>query len=98
MAPFALRTSQPAIEPIVATFYGTTRDTGFDLNLLLELGDYMETVATKYRDYLAKHKMAVIDTGVLAHQVPGGMLSNPVNQLKEAKAMAAAIEQECKTA
>ncbi|MBW2615537.1 MAG: hypothetical protein JRD02_05125 [Deltaproteobacteria bacterium] len=76
LAPFALRTSQPAIEPIVATFYGTTRDTGFDLNLLLELGDYMETVAPKYRDYLAKHKMAVIDTGVLAHQVPGGMLSN----------------------
>jgi pyruvate/oxaloacetate carboxyltransferase len=87
LAPFALRTSQPAIEPIVATLYGTTRDTGFDLNLLLELTDYMETVAPKYRDYLAKHKMSVIDTGVLAHQVPGGMLSNLVNQLKEAKAL-----------
>lgn len=87
LAPFALRTSQPAIEPIVATLYGTTRDTGFDLNLLLELGDYIETIAPKYRDYLAKHKMSVIDTGVLAHQVPGGMLSNLVNQLKEAKAL-----------
>ncbi len=87
LAPFALRTSQPAVEPIVATLYGTTRDPGFDLNLLLELGDYMETIAPKYRDYLAKHKMAVIDTGVLAHQVPGGMLSNLVNQLKEAKAL-----------
>jgi pyruvate/oxaloacetate carboxyltransferase len=87
LAPSALRTSQPAIEPIVATLYGTTRDTGFDLNLLLELTDYMETVAPKYRDYLAKHKMSVIDTGVLAHQVPGGMLSNLVNQLKEAKAL-----------
>ena len=87
LAPFALRTSQPAVEPIVATLYGTRRDTGFDLSLLLELGDYMETVAPKYRDYLATHKMAVIDTGVLAHQVPGGMLSNLVNQLKEAKAL-----------
>lgn len=87
LAPFALRTSQPAVEPIVATLYGTTRDTGFDLNLLLELGDYMETIAPKYRDYLATHKMSVIDTGVLAHQVPGGMLSNLVNQLKEAKAL-----------
>jgi len=87
LAPFALRTSQPAIEPIVATLYDTTRDTGFDLNLLLELGDYMETVAPKYRDYLAKHKMSVIDTGVLAHQVPGGMLSNLVNQMKDAKAL-----------
>jgi pyruvate/oxaloacetate carboxyltransferase len=87
LAPFALRTSQPAIEPMVATLYGTTRDTGFDLNLLLELGDYIETVAPKYRDYLAKHRMSVIDTGVLAHQVPGGMISNLVNQLKEAKAL-----------
>jgi pyruvate/oxaloacetate carboxyltransferase len=87
LAPFALRTSQPAVEPIVATLYDTTRDTGFDLNLLLELGDFIETIAPKYRDYLAKHKMSVIDTGVLAHQVPGGMLSNLVNQLKEAKAL-----------
>jgi pyruvate/oxaloacetate carboxyltransferase len=87
LAPFALRTSQPAVEPIVATLYGTKRDPGFDLGLLLELGDYIETVAPKYRDYLAKHKMSVIDTAVLAHQVPGGMLSNLVNQMKEAKAL-----------
>jgi len=87
LAPFALRTSQPAIEPIVATLNGTTRDTGFDLELLLELGDYMETVAPKYRDYLAKNTMSVIDTSVLAHQVPGGMISNLVSQLTEAKAL-----------
>jgi pyruvate carboxylase subunit B len=87
LAPFALRTSQPAIEPIVATFYGTTRDTGFDLGLLLELGDYMESIAPKYRDYLAKHRMSVIDTGVLAHQVPGGMISNLASQLSDAKAL-----------
>ena len=87
LAPFALRTSQPAIEPIVATLYGTKRDTGFDLNLLLELGNYIEKIAPKYRDYLAKHKMSVIDTGVLAHQVPGGMISNLVSQLTKAKAL-----------
>ena len=87
LAPFALRTSQPAIEPIVATLMGTTRDPGFDLNLLLELGDYMETIAPKYRDYLAKNRMSVIDTGVLAHQVPGGMISNLVSQLADAKAL-----------
>ncbi|MFH1934922.1 MAG: pyruvate carboxylase, partial [Pseudomonadota bacterium] len=39
LAPFALRTSQPAVEPIVATLYRTTRDPGFELSLLLELGD-----------------------------------------------------------
>ncbi len=87
LAPFALRTSQPAVEPIAATLYGTSRDTGFDLDLLFELGDYLETIAPKYRDYLAKHKMAVIDTGVLAHQIPGGMISNLVGQLKEANAL-----------
>jgi len=87
LAPFALRTSQPAIEPIVATLYGTVRDPGFDLNLLLELGEYLEEIAPKYRDYLAKHRMSVIDTGVLAHQVPGGMISNLVSQLTEAKAL-----------
>jgi len=87
LAPFALRTSQPAVEPIVATLYRTTRDPGFNLSLLLELGDYIETIAPKYRNYLAKNKMAVIDTGVLAHQVPGGMISNLVGQLKEAKAL-----------
>ncbi|MFH0844374.1 MAG: pyruvate carboxylase subunit B [Pseudomonadota bacterium] len=87
LAPFALRTSQPAVEPIVATLYATNRDPGFDLNLLLELGDYIESIAPKYRDYLAKNRMSVIDTGVLVHQVPGGMISNLVNQLKEAKAL-----------
>jgi pyruvate carboxylase subunit B len=87
LAPFALRTSQPAIEPIVATLQGTVRDTGFRLLPLLELDDYMESIAPKYRDYLAKHRMSVIDTGVLAHQVPGGMISNLVSQLTEAKAL-----------
>ena len=87
LAPFALRTSQPAVEPIVATLYETVRDPGFDLNLLLELGDYLETIAPKYRDYLSKHRMSVIDTSVLAHQVPGGMISNLVSQLKDANAL-----------
>ena len=87
LAPFGLRTSQPAVEPIVATLFETSRDTGLDLSLLLELGDYMETVAPKYRDYLAKNRMSVIDTSVLAHQVPGGMISNLVSQLTEAKAL-----------
>lgn len=87
LAPFALRTSQPAVEPIVATLFGTTRDTGFDLNSLLEMGEHLESIAPKYKEHLATHRMSVIDTGVLAHQVPGGMISNLVSQLKEAKAL-----------
>ncbi|NVM26135.1 MAG: pyruvate carboxylase subunit B [Desulfobacterales bacterium] len=87
LAPFAMRTAMPAIEPLVVALQGTQRDTGLDLNKLLKLDDYMETVAPKYRDYLATNRMAVIDTGVLAHQIPGGMISNLVSQLKEANAL-----------
>jgi pyruvate carboxylase subunit B len=87
LAPFAMRTSHPAIEPLVVALQGTAWDTGFDLNKLLALDTYLESIAPKYRDYLATNRMAVIDTGVLAHQVPGGMISNLVSQLKEANAL-----------
>ena len=87
LAPFAMRTAMPAIEPLVVTLQGTPWDTGLDLTKLLELGVYMESIAPKYRDYLATNKLAVIDTGVLAHQVPGGMISNLISQLKEANAL-----------
>ncbi len=87
LAPFALRTSQPAVEPIAVALQGTPRDTGLDLGRLLKLGAYFEEIAPKYRDYLAATKMSVIDTQVLLHQVPGGMLSNLTAQLREADAL-----------
>ncbi len=87
LAPFALRTSHPAVEPIVVALQGTERDTGMDLKQLMKLGQYFESIAPKYRDFMATNKMSVIDTGVLMHQVPGGMISNLVNQLKEANAL-----------
>lgn len=87
MAPFALRTAHPAIEPIVVALSGTPRDTGLDLKHLLKLGEYFESIAPKYRDFLDTTKMSVIDTGVLWHQIPGGMFSNMVAQLKEANAL-----------
>ena len=87
LAPFALRTSHPAIEPLVATLLGTDRDPGLDLDGLLKMGDYLESIAPKYRELLDTTKLSVIDTGVLRHQVPGGMISNLVNQLKEANAL-----------
>jgi len=87
LAPFALRSSQPAVEPIVVTLGGTPWDTGLDLAKLLKLDEYLETIAPKYRDFLDTTKMAVIDTGVLKHQIPGGMISNMVSQLKQQKAV-----------
>jgi pyruvate carboxylase subunit B len=87
LAPFALRSSHPAIEPIVVALQGTERDTGLNLGVLAEIGQYFESIAPKYRDFLSTTRMAVIDTGVLMHQVPGGMISNLVAQLREAKAL-----------
>jgi pyruvate/oxaloacetate carboxyltransferase len=87
LAPFALRSSQPAVEPILVALEGTPWDTGLDLSKMLKLGEYLESIAPKYRDYLDTTKMAVIDTGVLKHQIPGGMISNMVSQLKQQKAI-----------
>ncbi len=58
-----------------------------DLAALIEIGYDLEKVAVKYRDLLDTSKMAQIDTGVLLHQIPGGMYSNLVNQLKELGAL-----------
>jgi pyruvate carboxylase len=66
---------------------GTSRDTGFDLHKLLELGEYFESIVPKYRDYLDTTKFSVIDPGVLWHQIPGGMFTNMVAQLREAGAL-----------
>jgi pyruvate/oxaloacetate carboxyltransferase len=87
LAPFALRTSMPAIEPLVAALRGTARETGMDLHKLLVLGEHLEKIAPKYNSHLATHKLSIIDNGVLAHQIPGGMISNLTGQLKEMNAL-----------
>lgn len=87
IAPFALRSSQPAVEPILVALQGTPWDPGLDLSRLLKIGEYLESIAPKYRDFLDMTKFSVIDTGVLKHQIPGGMISNMVSQLKQQNAI-----------
>jgi pyruvate carboxylase subunit B len=87
LAPFALRTGQPAVEPMVSALLGCRRDTKLNLDSLIAIGQDLEHVAPRYRDYLNDTRMSVIDTGVLKHQVPGGMLSNLISQLREAEAL-----------
>ena len=82
MAPYAYRTSHPAIEPLVVTLMGTDRDTGFDIKLLNQISKEMEKYTPKYMHLLDETKLAITDTDVIIHQTPGGMLSNLVNQLK----------------
>ena len=87
LAPLALRTSQPAVEPLVVTFQGTERDSGLSPDKLLKMGDYLETILPKYSEHMKSPKAAVIDARVLSHQIPGGMASNLVSQLREANAV-----------
>jgi pyruvate/oxaloacetate carboxyltransferase len=87
LAPYALRTSMPACEPIVAALQGTHRDSGINLLTLIKLGEHLEAVAPKYKHLLADYKLSIIDNSVLAHQIPGGMISNLTSQLKEMKAL-----------
>ena len=87
MRPFAMGTSQPATEVMVETFKGTPYDTGLDQNLLAEIADYFRP----YRDEclangLLNPKVMGVDIKTLLYQVPGGMLSNMVSQLKEQNA------------
>ena len=85
-SPFAWGTSQPPTETTVAALRGTPYDTGLDLLLLTEIKKYFEELKEKYRGILDPISER-IDTNVLKYQIPGGMLSNLVSQLKEQNAL-----------
>ena len=86
LSPLANGTSQPATESLVATLQGTDRDTGLDLVNLNEAAAYFRTVADKLKkEGILDPKVLSVDTKALIYQVPGGMLSNLLNQLKQAK-------------
>ncbi len=87
ISPFAMGTSQPATEVMVQTFKGTAYDTGLDINLLSEIADYFEPYREEcLKSGLLNTKVLGVNINTLRYQVPGGMLSNLVSQLKEAHA------------
>ena len=87
MSPFAMGTSQPATEVMVETFKGTPYDTGLDQNLLAEIADYFRPIQEEsLKSGLLNPKVMGVNIKTLLYQVPGGMLSNLVSQLKEANA------------
>ena len=84
LSPFSMGTSQPATEPLVATLQGTEYDTGLDLAALSDLADYFKPLREKYlASGTLNPKVMGVDINTLLYQVPGGMLSNLVSQLKE---------------
>ena len=87
MSPFSMGTSQPATEVMVETFKGTEYDSGLDQNLLAEIADYFRPMQEEaLKSGLLNPKVMGVNIKTLLYQVPGGMLSNLVSQLKEAKA------------
>ncbi|HPU58664.1 MAG TPA: oxaloacetate decarboxylase subunit alpha [Candidatus Avimonas sp.] len=85
LSPLAMGTSHPATESMVAALAGTEYDTGLDLKKLNEATRYFYTLRRKYMESgLLNPKMLEVDTNALIYQVPGGMLSNLVSQLKQA--------------
>ncbi len=85
MSPLALGTSHAPTESIVATFQGTEYDTGLDLVKLNEIRDYFMKLRKKYIDSgLLDPSMLAVNVNALLYQVPGGMLSNLLSQLKAA--------------
>ena len=84
MSPFALGTSQPATEVMAEAFRGTPMDPGYDQMLLKEIADYFRPMREEaLKSGLLNPKVLGVDIQTLLYQVPGGMLSNMVSQLKE---------------
>jgi pyruvate/oxaloacetate carboxyltransferase len=81
----ALGTSQPPIETLVGVFEGTQRDTGLDLDLLMEIAAYFSEVRQRYAHFERRDKG--VDVSVLRYQIPGGMISNLVSQLRDQNAL-----------
>ncbi len=85
LSPLGNGTSQPATEPLVATLKGTPYDTGIDINKLLPIVKHFKTVEKRLKDdKILNEKSKGIDVNTLLYQVPGGMLSNLINQLEKA--------------
>ncbi|NMZ67900.1 pyruvate carboxylase subunit B [Pseudomonas peli] len=82
---FAWGTSHPGTESMVAALKGSPYDTGLDLALIQEIGLYFHAVRKKYHQF--ESEFTAVDTRVQVNQVPGGMMSNLANQLKEQGAL-----------
>ena len=88
-SPLAWGTSQPPVESVVAALKGTPYDTGLDIELLNEIGQYFRELREKYYDplKLIDPKAERVDASIIVHQIPGGMFSNLLEQLREQKAL-----------
>jgi len=88
-SPLGGGTSQPPVETLVAALKSTPYDPRSDMELLVEIAQYFNELRQKYYDPLCliDPKAERLDTSILVHQIPGGMFSNLISQLKEQNAL-----------
>ncbi len=87
ISPLSMGTSQPPTESMVATLKGTIYDSGLELSKLSEIAEYFWPIRENYiKNGLLDQKMLGVDVNALIYQVPGGMLSNLISQLKQSNA------------
>jgi pyruvate carboxylase subunit B len=88
-SPLAWGTSQPPVETVVAALKSTPYDPGFDMRLLVEITEHFKELREKYYDPLRLIDPTAerVDPSILIHQIPGGMFSNLISQLREQNAL-----------
>ncbi len=83
ISPFAMGTSQPATESMAATLINMGYEVNLNLKILTEISDYFKEIKEKYiKNGMLNNKVTSVDPNALIYQVPGGMLSNLLSQLK----------------
>jgi pyruvate carboxylase subunit B len=82
-SPFALRSSLPPTEIMAFSLQGTPGDTGLDVARLIKIGHYFEPVVSKYKEFMDTTKVSLVDTDALLHQLPGGLITNLLAQLRQ---------------
>jgi oxaloacetate decarboxylase alpha subunit len=85
ISPFSMGTSQPPTESLVASLAGGDLDTGIKLDNLIPVAEHFKTLREKYGNLIAD--IGGVDINILRYQIPGGMYSNLVSQLKEQNAL-----------
>ncbi len=83
LSPFAMASSQPATEAMIAALEGTERDSGLSKEKLFPIADHFRVIKKQLTETFNLNTNIEIDTKVLSFQIPGGMLSNLLNQMKE---------------
>ena len=86
-APLALRNAQPAVEPFLVALKGSKRAPKLPLDIIQRINSKLEKILAKYEELLKLSSASFLDVDVLLHQIPGGMTTNLISQLKEADSL-----------